>query len=122
VIPPQPIAVAPIRLVEPSRAQLGTWRPKQDLGGGGLRGVVEVAADQHVVFLSMPLELLCGPGPNRDGLGGPLVQGVQAEAGAYGLVASVELRMLGSWPGKVSSLDFKWAVRACTTGRHRGCR
>jgi hypothetical protein len=58
-------------------------------------GVVKVAADQHVTFLSVALQLVSCPRPDGDGLGGPLVQGVQAKAGAYGLIAGVELRMLG---------------------------
>jgi hypothetical protein len=76
--------------------------------------VVEVAADQRVALLSVALQLLDCPRPDRGGLGGALVAGVQAEAGAFALVVGVEPGMLGIVAGKVSSLDFRWAVGACT--------
>ena len=104
---PQPVAVAQVRLVEPSGAQLGTWRPKQDLGGGGLRGVVEVAADNHVAFLSVALQLVGGPRPDGDGLGGLLMQSVQAEAGAFGLVARLEAGLLGATAGEGQQLGLQ---------------
>jgi hypothetical protein len=70
-------------------------------------GVVEVAADQHVALLSVALQLLGGPGPDGGGLGGPLVQGVQPKAGAYGLIAGVELGMLGVTAGEGQQLGLQ---------------
>jgi hypothetical protein len=39
------------------------------------------------------LQLVGGPGPDGDGLGGPLVQGVETKASTDGLVAGVELSL-----------------------------
>jgi hypothetical protein len=77
--------------------------------------VVEVAADQHMALLPVALQLVDGPGPDSNGLGGPLMKGIQAKAGAYGLIAGVELGMAGVLAGEGKQLRLRCAVRACTT-------
>jgi hypothetical protein len=66
-----------------------------------------------MAFLSVALQLVGGPRPDRGGLGGPLVQRIQAEAGAYGLVAAVELGILGVMAGEGQQLGRQVGGEAC---------
>ena len=90
-------------------ADLRAWWPEQQLGGGGLGGVVEVTTDQHRAVGPGAGEGGGGPVPNSGGLRGPTVQCVDGVAGPLGLVGGVEPA-----PGKLSSLDFRWQVSTRT--------
>ena len=93
-------------------ADLGAGGSEQDLGGGGLGVVVEVAEHDGGGGPAGVGEEPGEVGSQRGGFGGSLVEGVGAEAGPFVLVAG--------WnrpPGKVSSLLLRWAVTRCTSPR-----
>jgi hypothetical protein len=102
---PQPLRVAAVGVAEATGAVLRAGRPVQQLGGGGLLGVVQIAQHDQPPALPVPVQNAGSGDPNRHRFGAPPVQGVAGEPGP--LVSSVAL----SRPtGNVSSLDFMFTV------------
>ena len=101
-------------------ADLRAWWPEQQLGGGGLGGVVEVAADEdRCASAQAPARAVVAQSRRAGGLGGAAVQRVDGVAGPLGLVAWCRTGRRGSsaaWTsgGQVSArtLDPRW--RWCT--------
>lgn len=89
---PQPLSVAPVRLVEPAGADLGAGRPCRDLSRRRLGNVVEVAEDDEPPLLA-PAEQVGRRRSDGCRLHRSPIQRVDGEAGALSLVARSEPKL-----------------------------
>jgi len=86
---PQTLAVAIVGSVESGRADLGAGRSVEDLGGGGIDFVVEVAQDDDALGIAA-FQLLGSQVTHGASLGGTSVEGVGAVTGTFAFVPGSE--------------------------------
>ena len=85
----QPLHVPCVGVVKAGGGDLRAGRAVEDLGGGGLDLVVEIA-EHHQRCLVVAGQQVGGSGAEGDGFGGSAIQRVGAESGALALVVGAE--------------------------------